>query len=274
MNAATLDAAVTPSPTASPGPEVSLPRVIRSEWIKLRSVRSTVITLGFAGIAVAAFGILISMLTTGAAMGDGGGAADPAGNSIFGTNIAQLVLGVLGALVFTTEYSTGMIRSTFTAVPKRLPVLWAKAAVLAGATFATMVVSLSVAFFVGQAVYGGDGPGASFFDPGVPGALLGAALLPTAIAVLGLALGVLARHTATAVGILVGVLFVVPMLLGMLGGVWADLVAYLPSEAGQAMATIVDDPSKLSPFAGFLVIAGWVGAGLAAAAISLRRRDA
>lgn len=265
-----------PPPTDTPSAHrVTLPRVIRSEWIKLRSVRSSVVTLAFAGVAVAAFGVLVSLLGNGAAIGaDGAVVYDPAGNSLFGTNVAQLVLGVLGALLFTTEYSTGLIRATFTAVPRRVPVLWAKVVVLAAGTFATMVVSVAVAFFVGQAVYGGGGSGASFFDPGVPGALLGAAVLPTAIAVLGLAFGALARHTATAVGVLVGILFIVPMLLGSLGGTWADLVSYLPSEAGQAMATVVDDPDKLSPFAGFLVLAGWVGAFLAAAAVALKRRDA
>ncbi len=255
--------------------QVTLPRVIRSEWIKLRSVRSTVVTLGFAGIAVAAFGVLVSMLSSGTAIGsDGAVVYDPAGNSLFGTNIAQLVLGVLGALLITTEYSTGLIRATLTAVPKRLPVLWAKVVVVAGATFATMVAGVSVAFLAGQALYGGDGVGASLFDPGVPRALLGAAVLPTAIAVLGTALGALTRQTATAVGILVGMLFIVPLLLQSLGGVWVDVVSYLPSEAGQAMTTLVEDPERLSPLAGLGVLVGWVGALLAGAAIALKRRDA
>ena len=248
---------------------LTMARVIRSEWIKLRSVRSTVATFGFAGVAVAAFGVLVSMLSSG-----GGLEGDPAGDSLFGVMIAQLVLGVLGALLFTSEYSTGMIRATLTAVPKRLPVLWAKAVVVAGATFATMVAAVSVAFFAGQALYGGDGVGASLFDPGVPRILVGAAVFPTAIAVMGLALGVLMRHTATAVGVLVGMLFVVPVLLESLGGVWADLSAYLPSEAGEAMITLVKDSAELSPLTGFVVMVGWVGAFLAGAAFVLRRRDA
>jgi ABC-2 type transport system permease protein len=255
--------------------QVTLPRVIRSEWIKLRSVRSTVVTLGFAGIAVAAFGVLISVLGSGNAIGgDGEVVADPAGNSLFGTNVAQLVLGVLGALLITSEYSTGLIRATLTAVPKRLPVLWAKVVVITAVTFAMMVAAVSVAFFAGQALYGGAGAGASLLDPGVPRALLGAAVLPTAIAVMGVALGALLRDTATAVGTLVGTLFIVPLLLQTLGGVWADLAAYLPSEAGQAMSTLVEDPERLSPLAGFVVVVGWVGALLGGAAIALRRRDA
>jgi ABC-2 type transport system permease protein len=255
--------------------QVTLPRVIRSEWIKLRSVRSTVVTLGLAAVAVAAFGVLVSMLGNGNAIGgDGEVVADPAGNSLFGTNIAQLVLGVLGALLITSEYSTGLIRATLTAVPKRLPVLWAKVVVVTAVTFATMVAAVSVAFLAGQALYGGAGAGASLFDPGVPRALLGAAVLPTAIAVMGVALGALLRDTATAVGTLVGMLFIVPLLLQSLGGVWADVAAYLPSEAGQAMSTLVEDPERLSPLSGFVVVIGWVGALLAGAAIALRHRDA
>jgi ABC-2 type transport system permease protein len=254
---------------------LTMPRVIRSEWIKLRSVRSTVITLGFAGLAVAVFGVLVSIISNGTAIGgDGEVVTDAAGNSLFGTNIAQLVLGVLGALLFSSEYATGLIRATLTTVPKRLPVLWAKVIVVSATTFATMVASVLVAFFAGQALYGGVGAGASLFDPGVPRALLGAALFPTAIAVMGLAFGALLRHTATAVGLLFGMLFIVPLLLQTLGGVWVDIVSYLPSEAGQAMTGLVEDPDRLSPLAGFAVTIVWVGALLAGAALALTRRDA
>ena len=163
--------------------EVTTVRVIRSEWIKLRSVRSTIVTLGLAGVAVAVFGVLISMLSDGATLfGDGTVVYDPGGNSLFGTNIAQLVLGVLGALLITSEYATGMIRTTFAAVPKRLPVLWAKVVVVSGVVFATMVAGVGVAFFAGQALYSGGGVGASFFDPGVPRALLGAAVWLASVA--------------------------------------------------------------------------------------------
>ena len=254
--------------------EVSTRRVIRSEWIKLRSVRSTIVTLGFAGVAVAVVGVLISMLSDGAVLfGDGEVVYDPGGNSLFGTSIAQLVLGVLGALLVTSEYATGLIRTTFAAVPKRLPVLWAKVVVVSGVVFATMVAGVGVAFFAGQALYSGGGVGASIFDAGVARALLGAAVFPTAIAVMGIALGVLMRHTAMAVGVLFGLLFLLPALLHTIGGVGSDIVNYLPPEAGETMTTIVDDPDGMSPLAGFAVLFGWVGALLATAATVLKRRD-
>jgi len=254
---------------------VTLPRVIRSEWIKLRSVRSTIVTLGLTACAVIATGVLVSMLSNGAPIAaEGETVYDPAGNSLFGATLAQLVLGVLGALVFTSEYSTGLIRTTLTAVPRRLPVLWAKGIVVAAGAFATMVASLLVAFFVGQAVYGGGGPSASLSDPGVLRAVLAAALFPTAIAVLGVAFGALMRHTATAIGILVAILFVVPVLFETLGGVWGDASEYLPGEAGQAMITVAKDSGQMSPGAGLLVLIGWIGVLLAGATITLKRRDA
>ena len=254
---------------------VTLPRVIRSEWIKLRSVRSTIVTLGLTAAAVIATGVFVSMLSSGAGIAaDGEGIYDPAGNSLFGATLAQLVLGVVGALVITSEYSTGLIRTTLTAVPRRLPVLWAKGIVVAAAAFATMVASLSVAFFVGQAVYGGGGPSASLSDPGVLRAVLAAALFPTAIAVMGVAFGAMMRHTATAIGILVAILFVVPVLFETLGGVWGDASEYLPGEAGQAMITVVKDSGQMSPGAGLLVLIGWIGVLLAGATITLKRRDA
>jgi ABC-type transport system involved in multi-copper enzyme maturation permease subunit len=254
---------------------VNLPRVIRSEWIKLRSVRSTVVTLAVTAAAVVATGVLVSMLSNGAPIAaEGEGIYDPAGNSLFGATLAQLVLGVLGALVFTSEYSTGLIRTTLTAVPRRLPVLWAKGIVVAAAAFATMVASLMVAFFVGQAVYGGGGPSASLSDPGVLRAVLAAALFPTAIAVMGVGFGALMRHTATAIGILVAILFVVPVLFETLGGVWGDASEYLPGEAGQAMITVVTESGEMSPARGLLVLIGWIGALFAAGTIALKRRDA
>ena len=254
---------------------VTLPRVIRSEWIKLRSVRSTVVTLGLTGCAVVAIGVLVSMLSNGAPIAaDGEGIYDPAGNSLFGATLAQLVLGVVGALVMTSKYSTGLIRTTLTAVPRRLPVLWAKGIVVATAAFATMVASLLVAFFVGQAVYGGGGPSASLSDPGVLRAVFAAALFPTAIAVMGVGFGALMRHTATAIGILVAILFVVPVLFETLGGVWGDASEYLPGEAGQAMITVVKDSGEMSPGTALLVLIGWIGALFAAGTIALKRRDA
>lgn len=283
-NTATLDPSTgepTGEPTSDvaesrPVAQVTLRRVIRSEAIKFRSVRSTMMTLAIAGVGVAAIGVLVSMLTNGVAVdADGPGAlTDPTGNSLFGANLAQLVLGVLGAVLITSEYSTGMIRATLATVPSRLPVLWAKVIVVAAASFATMVVGVGIAFFVGQAFYGGEGPGASIFDPGVARALLGAAVFPTAIAVMGMAFGAVMRQTAAAIGVLFAMLFVVPLIGEGLGGVWQDITSYLPSQAGQAMSAVIPSSIGFAPLTGFAITAAWVIALLGAAAVTLKRRDA
>jgi ABC-2 type transport system permease protein len=263
----------TRQPDAASGYKVTFPRVVRSEWIKLRSVRSTVVTLALTGAAVAALGVLITLFSNDG-VGPGEAApANPVSTSLFGVMLAQLVMGVLGAVLMTGEFSTGQIRATFTAVPERRPVLWAKSLVGAGAVFVAMAVAVPVAFLGGQAVYGGVGGGASLFDPGVPRALLGAALLPAAIAVMGIVLGALTRHTATTVGILFATLFIGPLLLQSLGGTWVDIASFLPSEAGQAMMAVGESSDQLSPLAAFGVMAGWVAALVAAAGVSLARRD-
>lgn len=260
---------MTANTAITPNIRVTQARVIRSEWIKLRSVRSTKITLALVGVPVIAMGLLISALVTD-------GVADPTGNSLAGTSIAQLVLGVLGALLFTSEYSTGMIRATLTAVPTRLPVLWGKVVAFGTVSFLVMLGAVAIAFFGGQALYGGSGAAASISDPGVARALLGAALFPTAIALMGLALGAIMRRTASAIGVLFGVLFLAPGLLALLSSWVGDVGSYLPSAAGQAMQTVVSHPefNSLSPLMGFVVTLGWTGALLAAAAFVLKRRDA
>jgi ABC-2 type transport system permease protein len=272
--ASTIDARVaTRQPDAASGDRVTFPRVVRSEWIKLRSVRSTVGTLVLTGAAVAALGVLITLLSNDGGGPDDGGPGNPVSTSLFGVMLAQLVMGVLGAVLMTGELSTGEIRATFAAVPRRRRVLGGKSLVGAGAVFVAMAVAVPLAFLGGQAVYDGAGGGASLFDPGVPRALLGAAVVPAAIAVMGIGLGALTRHTATTVGILFATLFIGPLLLQSLGGIWVDIASFLPSEAGRAMMAVGESSDQLSPLAGFGAMAGWVAALLAAAAVSLARRD-
>lgn len=143
MSAApTIDTRVaTRQPDAGSGYRVTLARVVRSEWIKLRSVHSTVVTLVLTGAAVAALGVLITLLSNDGGGPDDGGPGNPVSTSLFGVMLAQLVRGVLGAVLMTGELSTGEIRATFAAVPERRPVLWAKSLVYAGAVFVAMAVA-------------------------------------------------------------------------------------------------------------------------------------
>lgn len=256
-------------------------RVIHAEWIKLRSLRSTPITLAVALLAIIGFGILASAVSSGDVSepaggpdgGQGSGASDPVSLSLSGVSLGALVIGVLGVLVISGEYSTGMIRSTLAAVPTRLPVLWAKAIVFGAVAFLVSLVAVLVAFFGGQAFLGNDA--AALTDDGVFRTVVGAAVYLAGVGLLGLALGALLRHTAGAIATLVGILILLSTLVGLLPDSWNDAISkYLPANAGSSLMTLHTSTTSLSPGAGFVVFAAWIIVGLGAAAILLRRRDA
>ena len=190
--------------------------------------------------------------------------------------LAQLLIGVLGVLVITAEYSTGVIRSTFAAVPKRLPVLWAKAGVLAVVTGVPMLVAVFTAFFTGQAILSGDGTGAALTDPGVLRAVLGSVGFLAGVALLGLAIGAIVRNTAGAIAALVAILLLLPGLLGLvLPSGWGDtVVSYLPSNAAAAFTTVNPGADLPSSGAGLAVFAGYLVVLFGVAAVLLVRRDA
>jgi ABC-2 type transport system permease protein len=190
--------------------------------------------------------------------------------------LAQLLIGVLGVLVITGEYSTGVIRSTLSAVPKRLPVLWAKAGVLAVVTGMPMLVAVFTAFFTGQAILSGDGTGVALTDPGVLRAVLGSVGFLAGVALLGLAIGAIVRNTAGAIGALVAILLLLRGLLGLvLPNGWGDtVVSYLPSNAAAAFTTVNPEPDLLSSGVGLAVFAGYLVVLFGVAAVLLVRRDA
>ncbi len=282
MSQATLDTA--PAAVALPQArgtalKVTQWRVIVSEWIKIRSLRSTVYTLLAAVVVVVGFGVIAALTSTGAiTTGDGGEGVgtDPVAISLTGVMLAQLVIGVLGVLVITADYSTGMIRSTLAAVPKRLPVLWAKAGVLAVVTGVLMLVAVFAAFLSGQAILSGGGTGAALTDPGVLRAVLGSVGYLAGVALLGLAIGAIIRITAGAIAALVGTLLLLPALLGLLlPSGWGDtVVSYLPSNAAAAFTTVNPGADLLSSGAGLAVFAGYLVVLFGAAAALLVRRDA
>ena len=254
-------------------------RVIVSEWIKIRSLRSTVYTLLATVVVVVGFGVIAALTSTGAiARGDGGQnlGTDPVAISLTGVMLAQLLLGVLGVLVITAEYSTGVIRSTFAAVPKRHPVLWAKAGVLAVVTGVPMLVAVFTAFFTGQAILSGDGTEAALTDPGVLRAVLGSVGFLAGVALLGLAIGAILHNTAGAIAALVAILLLLPGLLGLvLPSRWGDtVVSYLPSNAAAAFTTVNPGADLPSSGAGLAVFAGYVVILFSVAAVLLVRRDA
>jgi ABC-type transport system involved in multi-copper enzyme maturation permease subunit len=255
-------------------------RVVRSEWAKLWSLRSTWITLGVAlvflvGIGVIASSRYASLINSGERMDPDFRNATAVGLSLRGTDFAQLALGVLGVLVTAGEYTTGSIRSTLAAVPRRLPVLWSKAGAYGLVALVVSVVGVFITFPIASAIVSGTPAALSLSDPGVLRSLLGAGLYLGVIGVIGAALGALLRSVAGGIAVFVGVLMLVPGLLSLLPASWQDDISpYLPSNAGQSMFALTHDSTTLSPGAGLAVFAGWTVLALGGAAYRLMRSDA
>lgn len=280
----TATATQTPAAASGPAPrpvyKVTGRRVLRSEWAKLWTLRSTWITLGLGLLFLVAFGLIAasrykSMTGSGQHMDADFADSTAVSLSLFGTNFAQLALGVLGVLVTAGEYSTGMIRSTLAAVPRRLPVLWSKAAVFGLVALVVGTAGALVTFLAGSGIVSGTPAALGISDPGVVRALLGAGLYLGLVGVIGAALGALLRSVAGGISVLVGSLLLVPGLVSLLPGSWQDDIGpYLPGNAGGAMFTLHHDATTLSPAAGLAVFLGWAVLALAGAAWRLVRTDA
>lgn len=263
---------------SSPLVRVTQRRVTLSEWTKLRSVRSTLWSLAVSLLLIIGVGILVCVVFESrwphlSAHERSHFHALQA--SLAGVNFAQLAIGVLGVLVITAEYSTGSIRSTLTAVPKRLPVLWAKAFVFGATAFVITLPAVFIAFFAGQAILTGQHIDITISHPGVVRALFGAALYVTVMGLFGLGLGAIVRSTAGGIASLAGIVFVLPPIIGLLPTSVSNSVdPYLPSNAGGAVWTIHPDPNTLAPWAGFGIFCAYAAVALAVAAVLLVRRDA
>ena len=272
-------ASARPARPAGPVLKVTQARVLVSEFTKFRTVRSTVWTLLVAVVLMIGISALFSAVT--ASQYHTFDAADratfnPVSISLSGMMFAVVAFGVLGVLMISGEYSTGMIRSSLTAVPRRLPVLWAKLAVFAGVIFSISLVASVICFFLGQALLNSHHLGVSVTAPGALRSIIGAALYGTVSGMIGVALGALFRNTAAGIATFAGVFFVIPPLTGLLPASISDhLSQYLPSYAGDAVwggARSVTD--ALSPWTGFAVLCGYAVVLIAAAAVRLRRVDA
>lgn len=249
-------------------------RVVRSEWAKLWSLRSSWITLAVAILFLVVIGVL------GAALfepSDSTADAQPGMTitlALSGTNLAALAIGALGVLLSAGEYSTGMVRSTFAAVPKRLPVLGAKVAIFGPVAFVVSTVGALVSFLLGSALTRGETVALSLGDDGVLGCLLGAGLYLGLVGVLGVAVGMLVRNSAGGIAILAAVVLVLPGLTGVLPGSWGDAVSdILPSSAGQSLMSLDGSAETLSPGAGAVALILWALVLTGGAAHRLKRSD-
>ncbi|HZP71774.1 MAG TPA: hypothetical protein VFA97_00195 [Gaiellaceae bacterium] len=272
MTAATLSRA-----TVGDG-GVTQARVVRSEWTKLWSVRATRWSLLVATVLTIGFPILASSIISshwGSRSPHDRLHFNPLDPALIGSQIAQLAIGVLGVLVISSEYSTGMIRATLTAVPKRLPVLWAKAGVFAVVTFALMLPSVLIAFFSSQSILSRHHASYSWSHPGVARAVIGAALYLVVIAVLTVGIGTIVRNTAGGIAAFAAIFFVLPPLMDVLPTSWNNAISqYLPSNAGRSVIALTHSAHNLRPWPGFAVFVAYAVAALVAAAIVLRTRDA
>lgn len=261
---------------------VTLPRLVTSERIKTFSVRSTywiyaivfALWIGFGALIVQ---VSISMVKNGE---NGGFSIDEltqhaAGASQAGLQFGQLAIAVLGALIITSEYSTGMIRSTFAAAPKRLPSLWAKAIVLGVSTFVFSIVTSFISYGVTSLILNAQGYETSITNPDELRMIFGAAIFLTLTSLFALAIGALVRNTAGAISIAIAFMLVVPILANLIPGDFGKTVYdYLPSTTGTAILQTNDNIAAYGPWGGTAIFAGYVVVLLAAAAILMKRRDA
>jgi ABC-2 type transport system permease protein len=254
---------------------ISTRRVLRSEWVKLRSLRSTAWTLLVAAVLMIGLGWLAGW-DTNVAWSERSPQEQATFSAVDGTlggfYLAQLAVGVLGVLIVTGEYATGMVRATFAAVPRRLPVLWAKAILFALVTFALMLVAAIVAFVGGQEFLSEHGT--TFGGAGVVRGIVGVSGYLSVVAVLAVAVGFIIRSTAGGVATMCGLLLVAPTAGLLLPASWQEhLLPYLPSKAGAAVFSALPTPDSLSAAAGSVVLGVWLLVAVAAAALVLRRRD-
>jgi ABC-2 type transport system permease protein len=264
-------------PAAQPSSEsarrrVTQAKVVRSEWTKFRTQPSTAWSLLATVALIVGFGVLYSLVRVTRPPRSPAEVAsfDPTAIGLAGVQLAQIAIGILGVLLVTSEYATGMIRTSMVAVPRRLPVLWGKAIVV-GLTAPLLFVPATFAtFLVSQSVLSREQLGTSLHQPGVARAVLGSALYLTAVGLLGLGLGALLRNTAGAIASLFGLQIVV----GFLPASVADKVSrYLPTPAGVAVTNVRPDPASLPPWTGFGLFCLYTVILLGLAAWLLRRRD-
>jgi ABC-2 type transport system permease protein len=252
---------------------------LSAEWIKLRSLRSMLVTPALAAVVCIGYADFLCWRFT--QRWHLFYAANKAAFNPLDTNFNVLVIGVLffgvlGALVVTNEYGNGLIRATLTATPQRGLILAAKTALLALIALLSAAVICFTAFLTGQGILAGHVPHVTLADPGVFGRVLGAIFYLTAASLIGLFIGATARNAAVAMTCVFGVFLVLPTLLNSLhGGVWRHTVPYLPSNLGNALWLSHTGAGSLArPTVAALGLAAWVIVLGVLATYSLRRRDA
>jgi ABC-2 type transport system permease protein len=260
-----------PAPVAAA--PVNLRRVLGSEWLKFWTLRSTVGVLAGAVAGMVVIALIVAAntrhITPSVQLEDLVPSA-----TLQGYYLGQLLVGALGVLFVTGEYSTGMIRSTMSAVPRRMPVLWAKLGVFLVVAAGSMIPISVVAFLSAQGLLSRYRTGFSLGEPGVLRVVLGTGIYLTLVGLIGMALGWIVRSTPGALVAYIATVLVLPAILGNVLGNWGKHIAeYLPSTAGASFSTSLHEPPSLAPWPGLAVMVAWVVGLFVVAAIVLRRRD-
>jgi ABC-type transport system involved in multi-copper enzyme maturation permease subunit len=253
-------------------------QVVRSEVAKILTLPSTAIILGLTVVA----GLLVTGLVTNSALhhsSDWYTGFDPTQSSLTGLIVAGLTGGVFGALLITAEYSSGTIRATLAATPKRPLLLAAKIGVAAAATVAFCELLSFVSFFLGQAILStGGAPSASLGTAGALRAVMMTGLFIPLLALMSFGFGLIFRSTAAAIAAFVGVVFVLPLVMQ---GISQPDLRYVPTNilTNSIMATVHGPvgpgaPHPLSPATGLLLMAGYAAITLAAGVVLFLKRDA
>ncbi|GGJ36035.1 ABC transporter permease [Streptomyces brasiliensis] len=252
-------------------------QVIRSEWTKIRSVASTVWTLSLAVFVTIALGMLISALSKSQfdTMPERERLTfDPTFVSFAGMSLGQLAMIVFGVLVVSNEYSTGMIRTSLAAVPRRATFLFSKIAVATGLALAVGMATSFAAFFLGQAMLGSHR--AQIGDEGVLRAVIGGGLYMTLIAMFSMGVAAMLRSPMLSLGILMPFFFLISNILGNVDAT-KKIGQYLPDQAGSRIMRVVprlDDGTPYGPWGGLGIMALWVIAAMAGGYLVLKKRDA
>jgi ABC-type transport system involved in multi-copper enzyme maturation permease subunit len=258
----------------------NLAGTLRSEFTKIRSVRSTYWTMIVLFIVAVGIGALVTYLTAShwnQASLSQRATFNPTSNSLVGLYFGQFVIVVLGALTMTAEYSTGMIRTSLTAMPRRGVFYLAKALVFTAVALVIGEITSFVAFFVGQALLGVAPVHVSttLSAPHVLRAVIGGGLFIAACGLFAFGIGTLVRHTAAAISITIGALFVVPIIVNFLPSSWSDdIMRWLPSEGGLAIWQTTQQAHEWPAWGEFSVFLGYTAAVLIAGYILFRKRDA
>jgi len=262
--------------------QAGLAGALRSEFTKLRSVRSTYWTL---------LAMIVVSVGIGAAI-SGGVAAnwshmEPADKATFDATqvslfaffqLGQHVIAVIGALAITSEYSTGMIRTSLTAQPRRGVVYAAKAIVFTAVALVVSLATSFIAFFLGQALLSSTGASATLSDPNVLRAIIGSALFVTLVGLIAFAIGAIIRHTAGAITIVIAVMFVIPIVTNLLPQSGRDdMVRFMPDSAGRVISVTAagnEFPHLWSAWPQFAVTAIYAAVLLGVGGFLFRKRDA